>query len=105
MINEKNQKYKAEFKDLKFKNEVKFKEWLGKTATHKIEFEDNGQDCLEWWIDNGGEVLHSRMQPNIWNGMIVDLFELLIGEEIGVIDVENQGTKFYDFKVKNIIEI
>lgn len=96
------QKYKAEFKDLKFKNEVQFKKWLGKTATHIIEFEDNGQDCLKWWIDNGSEVLHSKMQSRVWNGMIVDLLELIIGNSIGVMDTERQHTVHYDFIIKNI---
>ena len=100
-MNEENQKYKAEFKKLKFKSKKEFE----KTATYKIKFEDKGQDCLEWWIDDGGEVLHANLQTKIWNGMIVDLFELLIGEEIGVMDTENQQTKFYDFVVEEIVKV
>lgn len=105
MPNESKQKYNTEYKDLKFKNEVQFKKWLGETATYVIEFEDNGQDCLKWWIDNGGEVLHSRMQSNAWNGMIVDLTELVIGNDVGVMDVEEQQTVYYDFIVKKITKL
>ena len=105
MLNEENQKYKAEFEDLRFRNEIEFKKWLDKTATHKIEFEDIGQDCLEWWIDDGGEVLHSRMQPSIWNGHLVDLHKLVIGREIGLLDVKNQSPQFYDFRIKTIIKL
>jgi len=102
MIDIKKQKYSPEYKDKKFKSKLAFEKWLKKLTTYKISFIDEGQGCLEWFIDKGGEVLHSDLQSSIWNGMIVDLYNLKVGKEIGVIDVENQQTKFYDFKVKQI---
>lgn len=104
-IDESKQKYKIEFKDKKFKTKKDFQKWLDKTAKYKIEFEDHGQDCLEWWIDEGGEVLHSNLQSAVWNGHLVSLFDLMVGEEIGTLVVEKMATKFYDFVVKKIIKL
>lgn len=99
------QKYKAEFKSKKFKTKKSFQKWLDKIAEYKIEFKDNGQDCLSWWIDAGGEVLHSNLQAFVWNGKIVSLFDLIVGERIGTLVVEKMATQFYDFVVEKIIEL
>ncbi len=102
------QKYEAEYKNIRFKGKNPKKEfdtWLKKLAVKKIVFEDHGQDCLEWWIDKGGEVLHSYLQPFVWNGEIVDKHNLKIGKQIGVMDIDNMRTVFYDFVVKEIIDL
>ena len=59
------------YENLKFKSEKEFNGWLQKTAKYKIEFEDNGQDFLTWWVGDAGEVLHSDMQSRVWNGKSV----------------------------------
>jgi len=101
-MNNTNQKYFPEFKEIKFESEEDFRKWLKEKTDMKICFKDNGQDCLFWYIDKGGEVLHSELQPFVWNGMIVDLGKLKIGKEIGVIDSKNKQTIFYDFEVEAI---
>lgn len=68
------------YKDLTFKSKEEFEKWLEKTATMKIKFEDDGQDFLEWWIDDRGEVLHSDLQARIWNGKMVDVENMTVGE-------------------------
>ncbi len=97
-----NQKYYPEYKDLTFKSEKEFYNWLKEKAARKIHFKDYGQDCLYWWIDEGGEVIHSDLQSAIWNGMIVDLSRLEVGKNIGVMETEKQQTRFYDFVVEKI---
>lgn len=104
-IDESKQKYFSKFKTKKFKNQKEFTKWLKETAKYKIKFKDNGQDCLEWWIDEGGEVLHANLQSRVWNGMIVSFFDLIIGEQIGVMDTANEQTKIYNFIVKKIIKL
>ena len=102
------QKYEAEYKDKKFKGKnckKDFDKWLKELAVRKIVFEDHGQDCLEWWIDDGGEVLHSYLQPFVWNGIIVDKHNLKVGKQIGIMDSDNMRTIFYDFIVEKIIDL
>lgn len=100
-----NQKFKAEFKDKSFKDKVDFEKWLKAKTAYIIHFEDKGQDCLNWHIDKGGEVLHANLQASVWNGQIVDLEELKPKKNIGVMDSDNQRTKFLKFIVKKIDEI
>lgn len=97
-----DQKFYPEHREKRFASKRAFKIWLNNTATHRIHFKDEGQDCLIWWIDGGGEVLHSELQPSVWNGMVVDLYRLKVGNEIGVMDSDNMRTAFYDFVVRKI---
>lgn len=100
------QKINAEHRDRKFKNKTEFGRWLSATAVYRIEFKDKTQDCTEWFIDEGGEVLHADMQSGIWNGKIVDLSYLKVGKEIGVVFPSlPPKTKFYDFVVAKIEKI
>ena len=47
-----------------------------------IEFEDHGQDFLYWQLDADGKVVASMpYQSEIWNGTIVNLKELKLGEQ------------------------
>lgn len=71
----------SKYKDLKFKNEQEFEKWLELTAKYVIDFEDKGQDFLTWYLAEDGEVLHSRpFQANVWNGSIVLLSSLEVGQ-------------------------
>jgi hypothetical protein len=56
---------KPKYKDLKFKSEKEFQKWLNKTTKIEIEFEDDGQDFLRWWLDENGEVLYSDLQSAV----------------------------------------
>ena len=104
-MNYKLQKYKTEYGELVFDSEKKFEAWLKKTAKYKIHFEDNGQDCLYWWIDEGGEVLHSNLQSSIWNGKLVSLFELKVGKFIEIMIIEKMANQALNFKVIEIEEL
>jgi len=74
---------KAKYQDLKFGSEKIFNDWLNKTATKKITFQDDGQDFLTWWVDNRGEVLHCEpFQAWLWNGKMVDLERTRVGSRL-----------------------
>ena len=78
-------------------------DWLKKTTDVKICFKDNGQDCLYWYIDDGGEILHCEpFQSSIWNGKIVDLRTVKIGNQVGLINTEKLHTYIYDFEIEAI---
>lgn len=99
------QKYDPEYKDLKFTGEDPEKEfelWLCDKARYIVEFEDHGQDCLKWYLDEGGEVLHSVLQSRVWNGKVVDLEMLRTGKNIGIMDPARLRTCFLDFIPKHI---
>ena len=104
-INDLKQGYEPAYKSKKFKTEKDFDVWLKKIARYKIVFKDVGQDCLEWFIDKRGEVIHSKFQASVWNGGMVDLFNLEIGKEIGVMEPFKMRTRFYDFIVEEIIKL
>jgi hypothetical protein len=101
-IDASKQGFIAKHKDKKFKTNRGFINWLNRLAKYRIIFIDKGQDCMEWAIDEHGEVLHSYMQSSVWNGMMVDLEWLKIGKNIGVMNVEKQCTQFYNFIIKKI---
>ena len=102
--NPSKQKFEAEYQNKKFKSESGFKRWLNQVGRYIISFQDHRQDCLEWVIDEGGEVLHANLQSRIWNGTLVDLSLLKIGKGIAVLDVPNQCSKRYDFIVRSIVD-
>ncbi len=89
----------AKYKDLKFENEAKFKDWLNKTATQLIQIEDAGQDFLQFWIDECGEILHTApFGGHLWNGTFVDLKKLHLVKPLqlkGVTGYENGYTMAY----------
>lgn len=67
-------------KDLKFKSEEEFKQWLKQMTCYVVEFEDDGQDFLKWHIDWRGEVIHCEpFQAFVWNGQMVDVTEMKVG--------------------------
>ena len=70
------------YKELTFKSEIDFKKWLQKTTKYHIYFEDKGQDFLEWFIDERGEVLHSNLQSFVWNGKMVDIKTIVVGKKL-----------------------
>ncbi len=73
----------AKYKELKFTSDDAFNAWLNKTAKKLIWFKDEGQDCICFWIDEHGEVLHmSYSQTSIWNGKFVNVETLKPGEPV-----------------------
>src|SRR5690554_6901314 len=68
--------------NFKFIKQVKMKkstETLNPTATHRIHFEDKGQDFLYWDTDLTGLVLDSKPYKQIWVGCKVDGDTLRVG--------------------------
>lgn len=88
-----------QYKNKGFKNEEELNAWLEFTTEAQIVFEDDGQDFLNWYVDRHGEVLHSDLQGVIWNGKMVDLRKIKIGEFLPLQD----GTEIIH-KVKKIIQ-
>jgi len=103
-IDTSKQGYEPIWKDKVFKTESGFKRWINKKGKYIISFKDNGQDCLEWVIDERGEVIHANLQAGVWNGLMVDLEKLKIGKKIGVMVPKKMATRFYDFIVKSITD-
>lgn len=110
-INIELQKIIPEYSKIKFKDEEAFTEWLHRKAKYIIKFKDEGQDCLEWFLDEGGEVVHSKYQAFVWSGKVVDLGKLKVGNCVVCVEVENnQGLMKhkrteYDFQVEAIIKL
>ena len=63
----------SQFKELMFKSETEFNEWLEKTTHKKIFLKDKGQDLMKLWVSESGEILHANMQSYIWNGRFVNM--------------------------------
>lgn len=107
MIDSTQQKYYAEHRDKRFpfSGRTGFMCWLHDTAEYVLEFEDNQQDCLTWYVDAGGEILHADMQSTIWNGRIVDLDTIEEGKRPQLLDVENQRNIIYSHAVEAITPI
>jgi len=105
------QKITPEYREVKFKDEQSFKDWLKRKAKYVVKFVDNGQDCLEWVLDECGEVLNANLQAFVWNGKIVDLGRLKIGSGVVCIDIEKYSGLLkhkrteYDFVVSAIIKL
>lgn len=63
----------SQFKEITFKSETEFNEWLEKTTHKKIFLKDKGQDLMKLWVSESGEILHANMQSSIWNGRFVNM--------------------------------
>lgn len=66
----------SQFKEITFRGEAEFNEWLEKTTYKKIFFKDKGQDLMKIWIAESGEILHANLQSSIWNGRFVNMENL-----------------------------
>ena len=87
----------AQYVHLKFKNRKVFETWLEEKTKYIVKFEDGGQDFLTWWIDENGEVLHSKLQDWMWNGKIVNLKSLKVGKNL-----KFQNGDSIKYKIKEI---
>lgn len=83
-------KSKPQFKDLQFKSEKKFNNWLNKNTFKRIHLKDVGLDILTIWIYNTGEILHCDFHSRIYNGRFVDLSKLNIGDSINIWDKDKE---------------
>ena len=88
---------KAKYKNKKFKTEEAFNKWLKETAKYLLHIEDKGQDFLEWWLDERGEVLHSDMQSFVWNGNIVNIKRVKKNKKIVL-----NGIKTLNYKARKL---
>jgi hypothetical protein len=58
---------------------------------HTVEFQDDGQDFLEWDIDDNGVVVESRpFQTMVWGGSKVDTGTMRKGRRLAI--VTSRGT-------------
>jgi hypothetical protein len=82
------QKYIAEYKDLRFKTEREYRKWLKDKTAFYIEFEDQGQDLTGLWIDEGGEILQTKLPSlgRVFNGKMVLISDLRVGAKAGNFD-------------------
>lgn len=63
----------SQFKEITFKSQTEFNEWLEKTTHKKIFLKDKGQDLMKLWVSESGEILHANLQSSIWNGRFVNM--------------------------------
>lgn len=106
-------RYKPQYKNLRFKDRASFDKWLEETAHYIVEFEDHGQDFLKWWLDERGEVLHSDpYQSSVWNGTIVTLASLKkgagqpnIGGYLHYGHDENGAPLMIKYPIKSVTEV
>lgn len=65
-----------------------------------IEFEDFGQDFLEWFISKDGYVLDSQpFQRRIWAGNFTIPETAKVGEKLAI---WNNGESYVNYPIKNI---
>jgi len=55
-----------------------------KKKAQTIEFEDRGQDYLEWDLDADGYILDSRPYRKDWIGDLVDLTSIQVGRPLRI---------------------
>lgn len=91
--------FTPQFKELKFKTNPAFEEWLKKTTAKKVFFKDNGQDLLKIWVHESGEILHCNLQGVVWNGMFVNLDALAEGSKAQFWYSEYKEWVVVDFEV------
>jgi len=77
---------KAKYKNVSFKSQKDFEKWLKKLTKYHIFFEFKGQDFLEWFIDERGEILHSDLQSWVWNGKMLKTDSIKLGKKPGFTD-------------------
>ena len=60
------------YKNLRFENKQEFMNWRSAKTKYIVEFEDEGQDFLSFWIDERGEVIDVEpFQRSVWCGSMV----------------------------------
>lgn len=91
----------AEYKDLKFKTIEEFEGWLAEKTKYIVTFENGGQDFSKWWIDGGGEILHSDLQGRVWDSCIVDTTTIKKGGHL-LFDTEFDKGRVLDYKIVDV---
>jgi len=71
---------KPKYKNVTFKSEKDFEKWLKETTKYHIVFEDKGQDFLEWFVAENGEIIHSDLQSFFWNGKMLKISSIKVGK-------------------------
>jgi len=107
VIDEFKQKYRPEYKGLKFKTEAEFDKWLEEKAAYYISLEDQGQDFIGLWIDEGGEILQTKIPSigMIYCSKLVDLFNLEVGRGLPISNPEKMETNFLIYNVSEVKEL
>lgn len=99
------QKYYPEYRDRHFKRKCDFTRWLRNRTAYVLEFQDDGQDFLTWYLDKGGEVLHCEpFQSAIWNGKIVDVSTLGL-QYVQLIDADRERNLTMSHATEQVREV
>lgn len=94
---------KPKYKNKKFKSEEDFNKWLKSLTKYIITFKDDGQDFLTWHLDRRGEVLQSYGQAWVWNGTMVKIRKMKVGQFLPIEDrFGKQKDLVIQHKVKSI---
>lgn len=104
MVDESKQKYAPQHKDLRFKTEAEFNKWLEATARYHVKLEDQGQDLLGLWLDEGGEIIYTDIPQmgGAFNGQLISLFNLQKGEPPEIMDVKAMANRQLRYSVTKI---
>lgn len=82
---------------------------IKKATKYIIEFEDEGQDFLTWYLDKDGCVLDSKpCQRNIWVGKSTVPDFVQVGDLLPIFMVEREGKDKFshvNYPIKKIEEI
>ena len=89
----------SQFKEITFKSETEFNEWLEKTTYKKIFFKDKGQDLMKIWIAESGEILHANLQSSIWNGRFVNMKTLAKNTNLCLWNNQTAGWDVMNFEI------
>jgi len=81
---------KTQFKELRFKTEAEFNEWLLKETHIILDFEGD-RDLQRVHLHKSGEILHCNLQGGIWNGRFISIKGLKKGRNIMMSNHYNGG--------------
>lgn len=86
---------KAIFKELTFKNKDEFDSWLNATTFKKITLKDLGQDMLNIWVHESGEILNCDFHWRVFTGKFIDMNKLKVGDNLRIWDEDEGGFVWY----------
>jgi len=93
----------AQFKELTFKTDKEWKQWLEENTHKRIQFKDNGQDLMVINVSETGEIIDCNMQSMIWNGRFVNLKKIEPDKAIRLWNPISGGKwKTYDFIIESV---
>ncbi len=77
---------KPMYKDVTFKSDKKFKQWIEFLTVYEIDFSDPDIDLQKMHLAKSGEILHCDYHGSIYNGKFVNIKNLDIAKPIQIQD-------------------